>query len=135
MAADYQAAPVSNARLWAGRILTAVPVMFLLFDSVIKLMKIDPVVEAFTRLGYPMSLAVGIGLLELVCLVIYVIPRTAVLGAILLTGHLGGAVATHVRVGDPFLSQAFFPVYIALMLWGGLFLREPRLRELLPLRS
>jgi hypothetical protein len=134
MPAGYEATVVSKKRLWTGRILTGLPVLFLIFDIVIKLMVIDPVVESFTRLGWPVSIAVGIGLLELICLVIFLIPRTSVLGAILLTGYLGGAVATHVRVGDPWPSHALFPVYVALMLWGGLYLREPRLATLLPLR-
>jgi hypothetical protein len=110
-------------------------VLFLLFDSAIKLMVIDPVVESFGQLGYPVSVSVGIGLLELVCLVLYVIPRTSVLGAILLTGYLGGAVATHVRVGSPMLTHVLFPIYVAALVWGGLFLREARLRALVPLRS
>jgi hypothetical protein len=91
--------------------------------------------EAFVKLGYPTSLAVPIGIVLLVCVVIYVIPRTSVLGAILLTGYLGGAIATHVRVGDPLFSHVLFPTYVALLLWGGLYLREDRLRALIPLRS
>jgi hypothetical protein len=129
------AAPVSRARISAGNIISALPVLFLLFDSVIKLMVIDPVVESFGQLGYPVSVSVGIGLLELVCLVLYVIPRTSVLGAIMLTGYLGGAVATHVRVGSPMLTHILFPIYVAALVWGGLFLREARLRALVPLRS
>src|SRR5713226_9015686 len=135
MQSATRTAPVSNKRLWAGRIMSALPVLFLLFDSVIKLMKIAPVVEAFAQLGYPLSLAPVIGIIELVCVVVYVIPRTSILGAILLTGYLGGAVATHVRTGSPLLSHTFFPVYVAVLLWGGLFLREDRLRALIPLRS
>jgi hypothetical protein len=122
-------------RLSAGHIISAVPVLFLLFDSVVKLMVIDPVVESFGQLGYPVSLALGIGIVELVCLAFYVIPRTAVLGAILLTGYLGGAIATHVRIGSPLLTHSFFPIYVALLVWGGLLLREDRLRALLPRRS
>lgn len=129
------AAPVFRARISAGNIISAVPVLFLLFDSAIKLMVIDPVVESFGQLGYPVSVSVGIGLLELVCLVLYVIPRTSVLGAIMLTGYLGGAVATHVRVGSPMLTHVLFPIYVAALVWGGLFLREARLRALVPLRS
>ncbi len=128
------AAPVSKARLSAGHILSAVPVLFLLFDSVIKFTTIEPVVESFRQLGYPVSLGLGIGVIELVCLVLYVIPRTSVLGAILLTGYLGGAVATHVRVGSPLLTHILFPIYVAALVWGGLFLREGRLRALIPLR-
>jgi hypothetical protein len=129
------AAPVSKARLSAGHIVSAIPVLFLLFDSAIKLAVIDPVVESFGQLGYPVSLALGIGAIELACLVLYVIPRTSVLGAILLTGYLGGAVATHVRVGSPLLTHVLFPIYVATLVWGGLFLREGRLRALVPLRG
>ena len=109
----------SNKQRWAGRSMTALPVLFLLFDSVIKLIRIDPVVQSFTELGYPVELAIGIGLLELVCLTAYVIPRSSVLGAILLTGYLGGAVATHVRVGSPLFTHVLFPVYVAALLWEG----------------
>ena len=122
-----------KTKQWTGLLLTAVPVLFLLFDIVIKLMVIAPVRESFARLGYPEGIAIAIGTLELVCLVIYLVPRTAVFGAILLTGYLGGAVATHVRVGDPLMSHALFPVYVGVLLWGGLFLREARLRALVPL--
>ena len=114
--------------------MSALAVLFLLFDSVIHILKIEPVVESFTQLGYPVSLAVGLGILELVCLILYVLPRTSVLGAILLTGYLGGAVAVQVRVGAPFFSHALFPVYLGVLLWGGLFLRDDRLRALIPLR-
>jgi DoxX-like family len=127
--------PESNARLWAGRILLAVPVLFLVFDSVIKLMRITPVLDSFHELGYPESLALAIGILESVCLTVLLIPRTSILGAILVTGYLGGAVATHVRVGSPLTSHVLFPVYVALLIWVALFLREDRLRALVPLRS
>ena len=132
---DNHAVSVSKTRLWAGRIMTALPVLFLLFDSVIKLMQITPVIESFNQLGYPVSLALGIGIIELVCLAFYVIPRTSILGAILLTGYLGGAVATHVRIGSPLVSRMLFPVYTGALIWGGLFLREDRLRALVPVRS
>ena len=128
------AAPVSKARLSASHIVSAVPVLFLLFDSAIKFTAMEPVVESFRQLGYPVSLGLGIGVIELVCLALYVIPRTSVLGAILLTGYLGGAVATHVRVGSPLLTHILFPIYVAALLWGGLFLREGRRRALVPLR-
>jgi hypothetical protein len=129
------AAPIWRARLSAGHFVSAIPVLFLLFDSAIKFTAIDPVVESFGQLGYPVSLALGIGAVELACLVLYVIPRTSVLGAILLTGYLGGAVATHVRVGSPLLTHSLFPIYVAALVWGGLFLRESRLRALVPLRG
>lgn len=114
---------VSKQRLWTGGALSTLAVLFLLFDSVIKLMKIAPVVESLNRLGLPVDLARGIGTLELACLIVYVIPRTSIAGAILLTGFLGGAVLTHLRVGDPLFSHVLFPVYIGALLWGGLFLR------------
>lgn len=124
----------SKAWLWVGRIMTAVPVLFLIFDGVIKLIEIVPVTEGMAQLGYPDGVARGIGLVLLVCVALYVVPRTTVLGAILLTGFLGGAVATHVRVGNPLFSHTLFPTYVALMLWGGLYLRDDRLRALIPLR-
>ena len=125
----------SRKRLWAGRILRGGAVLFLLFDSVIKLMMIAPVVESFARLGYPVGISRTIGLLELVCIVVYLIPHTAVLGAVLLTGYLGGAVATHVRVGDPLFSHVLFPVYVGVLIWGGLYLRDDRLRNFIAPRG
>ena len=120
---------------WPGRVLTAVPVLFLAFDVTIKLMKIQPVVDSFTQLGIPVELARVVGTVELACLVLYCIPRTAVLGATLLTGYLGGAVLTHLRIGSPLLSHTLFPVYIGIMLWGALWLRDLRVRVLIPLRA
>lgn len=128
-------APVSSTQLWAGRIMTGIAVLFLLFDTVIHLMRIPPVVESFGQLGYQVSLVLGIAILELVCLALYVIPRTSILGAILLTGYLGGAVASNLRVGNPLFSHVLFPVYVGMLLWAGLYLREDRLRALIPLRS
>lgn len=122
---------VSKKMLWAGRIVSALPVLMLVFSAVIKLIKPTEVVAEFARLGYPESLVVGIGILELVCTVIYIVPRTSVLGAILLTGYLGGATATHVRVGDPFIP----PVLGGALVWAGLYLRDARIRALIPLRS
>ena len=100
-----------------------------------KLVKPEPVVKATVELGYPESVIMTIGIVLLVCVILYVIPRTSVLGAILLTGYLGGAIATHVRVGNPLFSHILFPVYLAVLVWGGLFLRDPRLRALIPLRT
>jgi hypothetical protein len=117
--------------IWAGRIASALPVLMLLFSGVMKLVKPAPVVDEFARLGYAESLALSIGALELICTVVYVIPRTSVLGAILLTGYLGGATATHVRANDPF----FIPIILGMLVWGGLYLRDERLRTLIPLRS
>lgn len=137
MQSETQAAApaVSAGKLWAGRILTAIPVMFLTFDAVIKLLQLDVVKESLVQLGYPVTFGLTLGLLELFCLVLYVVPRTSVLGAILMTGYLGGAVATHVRLEQPLFSHTLFPIYIALMLWGGLYLREARLRAIVPLRD
>jgi len=118
-------------RLRAGIAVSALPVSFLLFDCVIKLIKIQPVVESFAQLGYPDTLARGVGLLELACLALYLLPRTAILGAILLTGFLGGAIATHLRIADPLFSHTLFPAYVGVLVWGGLLLRDDTLRALL----
>ena len=126
-------APVSATRLWAGRVSSALAVLFLLFDGVIKVLQLAPAVETTVQLGYPERLTLGIGLLELACLVVYALPRTAPLGAILLTGYLGGAIATHVRAGSPLFS-IIFPIVIGALLWGGLYLRDARMRALLPPR-
>jgi hypothetical protein len=126
-------APISRKASWAGRILSGLPVLFLVFDAVMKLIKPAPVVEATVQLGYPEASIVGIGIVLLVCTVLYAIPRTSVLGAILLTGYLGGAVATHVRVGGP-LFAIVFPVIFGMVIWAGLYLREERLRALVPVR-
>jgi hypothetical protein len=109
-------------------------VLFLGLDAIAKLAKPAPVVQGTVILGYQESVLLGLGIVLLACTVLYAIPRTAVLGAILLTGYLGGAVATHVRVADPLFTHTLFPVYVGVLVWGGVFLREPRLRELVPLR-
>jgi len=126
---------VSKKALWGGRVLSALPALFLLVDAVAKFLKPAPVVEGTLKLGYAESSIVPLGAVLLVCTLLYLAPRTSVLGAILLTGYLGGAVATHLRVGDPLFTHTLFPVYFGVMLWGGLFLRDPRLRALIPLRS
>jgi hypothetical protein len=128
-----QAASVSKKLLWAGRIMSVLPALFLFLDGIMKLVKPVVVVEATVQLGYPESVILGLGIVLLTCTVLYLIPRTAVLGAILLTGYLGGAVATQVRVGNPLFS-IIFPVIIGAMLWGGLYLRDEQLRSLIPWR-
>lgn len=128
-------APASTPQLWTARTLSTLVVLFMLFDATIHLMKPAPVVDAFNRLGYPLSASVGIGILELLCLLAYAIPRTALLGAVLLTGLLGGAISTHVRAGSPAFEAYIFPAMLALMIWGGVWLRDPRLRALFPVRS
>lgn len=130
MNSGTRTASVSTRQLWIGRVLSGIAVLFLLFDSVIKLIVIQPVVDSFEHLGYPVSLSRGIGTLELLCLLVYLIPRTSSFGAVLLTGYLGGAVATHVRAESPLFSHILFPVYIGILLWGGLYLRDARLRAL-----
>ena len=117
---------------WAGRALSTLAVLFLLFDSTGKLLEVAPVVAGTTALGYPASTVFAIGVIELLCVAAYVIPSTSVLGAILLTGYLGGAIATHVRVLNPLFTHTLFPIYVALFVWGGLFLRDSRLRTFLP---
>lgn len=112
-------------------VISALPVLFIILDGVMKLIMPEPVAESFTKLGYPQDLSLVIGSIELACIAVYLWPRTAVLGAVLLTGFLGGAVATHVRIGDPLFTHILFPTYVAAFLWGGLFLRDQRVRALL----
>jgi hypothetical protein len=131
MQSATQAAPVSKKKLWAGRVISALPVLMLVFSATMKFVKPTMVVEGFTHLGWPERYALGLGIVELGCTVVYLIPRTAVLGAILMTGYLGGAIATHVRIGEPF----YFQVLLGVLVWAGLFLRDARLRALIPLRS
>jgi hypothetical protein len=119
----------------AGYILTTLVALFLTFDTILKVLQLGPAVKATTDLGYPPVTVLPIGIVELVCLALYLVPQTSVVGAILLTGYLGGAIATHVRAGSPMFTHTLFPVYVALMLWGGLYLREARLADLLPLRK
>jgi len=137
MPSEMQTAPISKKALWAGRILSALVIVFLAFDIVIKFVKPAPapVIEAFAHLGWALSVAPVLGVVLLMSTALYVIPITSVLGAILLTGYLGGAIATHLRVGDPLFSHVLFPTYLGVLLWGGLYLREPRLRALIPLRT
>src|SRR5262245_39557475 len=134
MPSDTPAAPVSKGALWAGRIMSALPSLFLLVDGAMKLAKPEIVVKTTVELGYAETVILPLGVVLLVCTILYLIPRTAVLGAILLTGYLGGAVATHVRAGQG-AFEILFPVVIGALLWGGLVLRDGRLRALLPVRS
>ncbi len=133
MQSRSQTEDISKGMLWTGRILSWLMALFFVFDGVGHLMKPAPVVEAFARLGYPLSASVGIGVLALICMAIYVTPKTSILGAILLTGYLGGAVSTHVRAGSsPF--EIIFPVILGGLVWLGLLVRDPELRRLIPLR-
>ncbi|HWN08593.1 MAG TPA: DoxX family protein [Pyrinomonadaceae bacterium] len=124
----------SKGMIWAGRIISALAALFFLVDAVMKFFKPPIVVETTVKLGYPESTIVGLGIVLLVSTILYMIPRTAVLGAILLTGYLGGAVATHVRVGEG-VFPVLFPVIFGALVWLGLYLRDERLRTLIPLRS
>jgi hypothetical protein len=119
--------PPSKKLVWTGRVLSGLVVAFMLFDGAVKLVPIEPVLEAMGRLGYPLDIARHLGVLLLSCTALYVVPRTQLLGAVLLTAYLGGATATHVRIGDPF----WFPIVMGVLLWAGVYLREPRLRALL----
>jgi DoxX-like family len=123
---------ISKAAFWSGWVMSVLPILLVLLGSVMKLMKLPQVFEGFARAGLPASLIVPVGLIELMCVVVYAIPRTAVLGAILMTGLLGGATVTTLRIGDPTYA---IPVVLGMLAWGGLFLREVRVRELIPLRK
>ncbi|WP_257166540.1 DoxX family protein [Bradyrhizobium sp. SRS-191] len=122
--------------MWGGRILSGLVIAFLLFDGAIKLIPLDVVTQTMDQMGYGGSdgLARTLGLITLLCTVLYALPATSLLGAILLTGYLGGAIASHVRTGSPLFSHVLFGLYLGLMVWGGLWLRDRRLRALLPLR-
>jgi ABC-type multidrug transport system permease subunit len=125
-----------SGQLWTGRIMSGLVIAFLIFDGGIKLAPLAIVTETMQQLGYSGSqeLARGLGVMTLVIALLYALPRTAVLGAILLTGLLGGAMATHLRVGSPLFSHLFFGLYLGLLAWGGLYLRVPQLRRLFPVR-
>lgn len=126
--------PISPAALWGGRILSGLVVVFLLFDGAIKLIPVDIVIETSRKLGIPTDLAVTLGVLTLAGTLLYAYPKTSVLGAVLLTGYLGGAIYVHVRAGSPLFSHTLFGVYLGIMLWGGLYLRDERLRLIFPWR-
>src|SRR5882724_9502424 len=132
MPADTETGHVSKASLLTGRIISALPILFLLMDGVMKLFKPKIVVDTTVELGYHETVILPLGIVLLICTALYIIPRTCILGAILLTGYLGGAVATHVRVGaGPF--PVLFPVFLGVLIWGGIYLRDARLRALIPL--
>jgi hypothetical protein len=131
MSSEPAPASVSKKLLWAGWIVSVLPVLMLVMSGVMKLLQPPEVVEGLAKFGYDPNLALGLAIVELGCTAIYVFPRTAVLGAILLTGYLGGAVATHVRVGDAYV----IPIVLGVLVWGGLYLRDGRLRALVPWRQ
>jgi len=125
-------APVSKGALWTSYVFSAVPVFMLLMSGVMKIIPAQAVAEGFPQMGYPLWLARPIGVVELICTVVYLVPKTSVLGAILLTGYLGGATATHVRMEDPNFYGA---IIFGVLLWGGLYLRDRRVRALIPLKT
>jgi len=127
-------AAVSKPALLTGRVLSGLVIVFLLFDGAIKLVPWPIVTETMDRIGYGSSetLARSLGVITVACTVLYAIPPTAFVGAILLTGYLGGAMASHLRIGSPLFSHTLFGFYLGLMVWGGLWLRDRRLRALLP---
>jgi len=130
-----QSFPISNRALWTGRVVSGLVVAFLLFDGAIKLIPLDIVISTSRELGIPAEFARVLGVLTLLGAALYAFPRTAVLGAILLTGYLGGAIWTHMRIGSPLFSHTLFPTYVAAFVWGGLILRDERLRAFLPWRA
>lgn len=134
MQSKNESAPISKGMLWTGRIMSAVPIGFLIMDGVMKLIKPAMVVDATVNLGYRENVILPLGIVLLAGTVLYAIPRTAVLGAIWLTGYLGGAVATHVRMGESVFSIVF-PIIFGVLIWGGLFLRDARVRALIPLTA
>jgi hypothetical protein len=127
-------APVSKPARWLGRVLSGLVILFLLFDGAIKLVPWPVVTETMDRMGYGSSetLARSLGVITLVCTMLYAVPPTSILGAILLTGYLGGAMASHVRIGSPLFSHILFGFYLGVMVWGGLWLRNRSLRALIP---
>lgn len=126
---------VSTTQTRVGRVLSTLAVLFLAMDCVGKVLQLDMYIKGTTDLGFASELVLPLGVLETAVVVLYCIPRTAVLGAVLLTAWLGGAVATHLRLGNPLLSHTLFPIYVGLFVWGGLYLRVTALRLLLPLRT
>jgi hypothetical protein len=130
-----QTSETSNVVLWTGRIMSGLVIAFMLLDGAMKLVPLDVVVTTSEQMGIPGSLARTLGIIGLICTLLYAVPRTSVLGAILLTGYLGGAIASHLRLGDPIFTHTLFGLYLGLLAWGGLYLRDARLRALIPLRA
>ena len=126
-------APSRNWTFWIGWVLSSLFIAFMIFDGSIKLVPIQPVIDTMTELGYPVEHARLLGVLSLVCTLLYAIPRTSVLGAVLLTAYLGGAVSAHVRIGSPLFSHDLFGVYMGLFAWGGIWLRNAKLRAIFPI--
>jgi hypothetical protein len=137
MQAISQTAPLSATAIWAGRAMSGLVILFMIFDASLKLIPLAVVTDSMIELGYPPSvgLARGLAIVILVCTALYAFPRTSFLGAILLTGYMGGAIASHLRIGSPLFSHVLFGLYLGLMVWGGLFFRDERVRALIPFRG
>ncbi|HEY1963886.1 MAG TPA: DoxX family protein [Acidobacteriaceae bacterium] len=125
----------SKSRLWTGRVLSILTILFLLFDGIMKLVRPVPVTQAMTQLGFPQHLSIPIGVILLLCTALYAIRSTSVLGAVLLTGYLGGAVVSQLRIGASLFGSTLFPIYFAVLMWAGIYLQEPRLRAFIPVRK
>ncbi len=134
-AAAVPAANSAGKKIWAGRILSGIAVLFMLFDSITKITEAPQVLKASVKLGYPAGTIQVIGIILLILIILYVIPRTSIFGAILLTGYLGGAVASNLRIMNPLFSNTLFPIYFAIILWGGIYLRDDLIREFIPFRK
>jgi hypothetical protein len=126
---------ISKGRLWTARIMSGLIILFMLFDSILKLIKPAPVVEGTVTLGFAEHHIIVIGILGLLSTILYAVPRTSFLGALLLTGYYGGVVATHIRVDSPLFTHILFPVYLAVLTWGGVWLRDEKVRKLIPLQN
>jgi hypothetical protein len=137
MQAISQTAPLSGKAIWAGRVMSGLVILFMIFDASLKLIPLAVVTDSMIELGYPPSagLARGLAIVILACTALYAFPRTSILGAILLTGYMGGAIASHLRIGSPLFSHVLFGLYLGLMVWGGLFFRDERVRALIPFRG
>jgi len=130
----FEKSSPSKAARWTGYVLQGIVSLLLAFDCLIKIFPSQEAIQGTGDLGYPTSALLPIGLIALACLILYLVPRTAVLGAVLWTGYLGGAIATHVRVGNPLATHTLFPIYVAILIWGGIWLRDERIRALIPFR-
>ena len=127
---------ISKTQLWTGRIMSSLVILFMLFDAVLKFIKPEAVIQTtIHELGYQEHHILIHGLLALIPTILYAIPRTSVLGAVLLTAHLGGAIASHMRVDNPLFSHLLFPVFVAILMWGGIWLRDNRLQKMIPLKQ
>lgn len=126
---------MTTKQIWTGRVLSGIAIAFMLFDGGIKFTGIEAVADSLAQLGLPADIAPTLGILSLICTLLYAIPRTAVFGAVLLTGYLGGAIAINLRVGNPLFSHVLFPIYLSLFIWGGLWFRDERVRAVFPTRA